>query len=198
MNHSEYFNKMYHRDDDPWGYNQLWYEQRKKQICLAVLTQPRYGLVLEMGCSNGHLSEHLAQRADQLICMDVSDQAVQLATQRLQVYSHVEVQNKKLPEAFPEHRFDLIVISEVAYYLSMTELNQLIECLKTHLSENGEILCCHWRYAIDHFELDAEKVHHQFKKNLSLKHYLSLNDSDFMIDLWTINESSLAQQEGLI
>lgn len=64
MIHSRvYFEELYRSNNDPWGYDYHWYEARKRQICLALLTRPHYERVLEIGCSNGHLSVYLAQRA---------------------------------------------------------------------------------------------------------------------------------------
>jgi hypothetical protein len=36
---SQYFEALYHHNNDPWGYDLHWYEARKRQICLALLTQ---------------------------------------------------------------------------------------------------------------------------------------------------------------
>ena len=167
MNDSnQYFEALYHHNNDPWGYDLHWYEARKRQICLALLTQQRYSSVLEIGCSNGHLSVHLAKRADQLLCLDFSEHAVHWAAKRLQNLKHVSVQHQKIPEYFPEQKFDLIVISEVAYYLSRNELHELIDQLQDSLTPQGEILCCHWRHAIQDFELDAYQVHHYLKQSL--------------------------------
>lgn len=198
MIHSRmYFEDLYSHNSDPWGYDSHWYEARKRQICLALLTRPRYPKVLEVGCSNGHLSIHLAQRAEQLLCIDVSESAVQLASERLQEFEHVVVENRKIPEDYSIQKFDLILISEMAYYLSANELHQFIEKLKHSLNDDGEILCCHWRHEIQDFELNAEQVHQAFQQHFPFHHYLSLNDPDFMIDVWTANTSSLAQQEKL-
>ncbi len=192
-----YFEDLYRHNSDPWGYDAHWYEARKRQICLALLTKPRYPKVLEVGCSNGHLSFHLAQRAEQLVCIDVSENAVRLASERLKELEHVVVENRKIPEDYSIQKFDLILISEMAYYLSKDELHQFIEKLKHSLNDDGEILCCHWRHEIQDFELNAEQVHQAFQQHFPFHHYLSLNDPDFMIDLWTANTSSLAQQEKL-
>lgn len=198
MIHSRvYFEDLYRHTSDPWGYDAHWYEARKRQICLALLTKPRYPKVLEVGCSNGHLSFHLAQRAEELVCIDVSECAVRLASERLKEFEHVIVENRKIPEDYSIQKFDLILISEMAYYLSKDELHQFIEKLKHSLNDDGEILCCHWRHEIQDFELNAEQVHQTFQQHFSFHHYLSLNDPDFMIDLWTANTSSLAQQEKL-
>lgn len=55
MPEQDYFDTLYHYNDDPWGYTQRWYEQRKRQICLALLPRQRYGRILELGCANGVL-----------------------------------------------------------------------------------------------------------------------------------------------
>nr|WP_275661721.1 class I SAM-dependent methyltransferase [Acinetobacter pittii] len=192
-----YFEDLYRHNSDPWGYDAHWYEARKRQICLALLTKPHYPKVLEVGCSNGHLSFHLAQRAEQLVCIDVSESAVRLASERLKELEHVVVENRKIPEDYSIQKYDLILISEMAYYLSKDELHEFIEKLKHSLNDDGEILCCHWRHEIQDFELNAEQVHQAFQQHFPFHHYLSLNDPDFMIDLWTANTSSLAQQEKL-
>ncbi len=197
-NAGQYFEALYHHNNDPWGYDQHWYEARKRQICLAMLTQQHYPKVLEIGCSNGHLSACLAKISGELLCVDVSAHAVHWASQRLKDMTHVIVEQHQIPEYFPEQKFDLIVISEVAYYLSLDELQTLIQQLKVSLTSQGEILCCHWRHDIQDFELNAALVHQHLKQSLSLSHYLSLNDPDFIIDLWTVNPCSLAKQQGLI
>ena len=41
MIHSRvYFEDLYRHNSDPWGYDFHWYEARKRQICLALLTKP--------------------------------------------------------------------------------------------------------------------------------------------------------------
>lgn len=198
MTHSRmYFEELYRTNNDPWGYDYHWYEARKRQICLALLTRPHYQNVLEIGCSNGHLSVHLAKRAAYLLCIDVSEHAVHLATQRLQSFEHVTVENRKIPEELYEQKFDLIVISEVAYYLTCDELDEFIKKLKHALKPEGEILCCHWRHDIQDFELNAQQVHQSFQQYFPFHHYLSLNDPDFMVDVWTVSTSSIAQREQL-
>ena len=192
------FEELYSKSEDPWGYDHRWYEARKKQICLALLTRPHYINLLEIGCSNGHLSEHLAQRADRVLSIDASENAIQLASKRLHGYKHVKVEQRRIPNAYPSGHFDLIVMSEVAYYLTSQELHQLIHHLTHSLTPHGEILCCHWRQEIEGFELDAQRVHESLRNQLPFHHYLTLSDPDFIIDLWTVGASSLAQQEGSI
>lgn len=194
----DYFNVLYDQNNDPWDYENRWYEERKRNICLSLLLKPIYSSVLEIGCSNGVFSRHLALRSKRLTCIDAHVKAVGLAQARLADLTHVEVLQLKIPEHFPAESYDLIVLGEVLYYLSHDELLHLIEDLNQYLSEDGTILCCHWRYPIDQFSLNGDLVHEVFRKNINLYHYLSLTDPDFNVDLWTRECLSLADREGLL
>ena len=55
-----YFDDMYARSDDPWGFTSRWYERRKYAISLAMLPQERYDSAFEPGCSIGVLTGRLA------------------------------------------------------------------------------------------------------------------------------------------
>lgn len=197
LNTQLYFDEIYADKDDPWGYEQRWYEQRKRQICLSVLLKPHYQQALEIGCSNGVFSEALAARCDQLLCLDGHAKAVNLAQQRLATYSHIEVQQAWVPTQLPKHSFDLIIVSEILYYLDMAALYELMTWLNQHLTQGGTLLCCHWRHSIAGFELDGNQVH-QHLQQLNLKHYLTVKDPDFLIDVWSNANINLAEKEGLV
>lgn len=192
-----YFDQIYAQGHDPWGYEQRWYEARKRQICLSVLLQPEYQHALEIGCSNGVFSEALGQRCRQLLCLDGHPKAVELARRRVADYPHIRVERAWVPEQLPQQSFDLIVIGEILYYLNASQLDQLMDWIAQHLNDAGTLLCCHWRHPIEGFELNGNQVH-QALKQLRLEPYLSLTDPDFLIDVWSKSRLSLAQQEGLI
>lgn len=193
-----YFDVLYHNNDDPWGYEKRWYEARKRQICLSLLMKEQYQHGLEIGCSNGVFSQQLAERCQRLTCLDANAQAIQLAQKKLGHLTHVDLQQHCIPHQFPEQKYDLIVISEILYYLSEAELRQCMAQVQQALTSDGVVLCCHWRYPIEGFELNGETVHEILKSELTLHHYLACHDPDFMIDLWSVQSESLAQHEGLI
>ena len=192
-----YFDHIYATANDPWGYEQHWYEARKRQICLSVLLQPQYQNALEVGCSNGVFSEALGQRCSQLLCLDGHPKAVNLAQNRLKNYPHIQVRQAWVPAELPQQQFDLIVISEILYYLDLEQIQTFIAWLNTHLSATGTLLCCHWRHPIEGFTLDGNQVH-QLLASLVLQHYLSLQDPDFLVDVWTKSSLSLAAQEDIL
>ncbi|WP_313738156.1 class I SAM-dependent methyltransferase [Acinetobacter sp.] len=198
INQTDYFDELYKNNDDPWEYEQRWYERRKRQICLSLLLKSQYDNVLEIGCSNGVFSEQLARRAKHLTSLDANAKAVQIAQKRLDSLPHVQVIQKRIPEQFPAGSFDLIVISEIMYYLQPSELSELIHKVENGLTPQGKVLCCHWRYPIEGFALKGEDVHQVLRQQFSLNHYLNLNDPDFIIDLWSKDSTTLAAKEGLL
>ena len=74
---------MYEYADDPWGFADRWYEERKRAITLASLPDRRYQTAFEPGCSIGMLTADLAQRSDFILAGEVADSALQQATDRL-------------------------------------------------------------------------------------------------------------------
>ena len=131
------------------------------------------------------------------MCLDANETAIQLARQRLHAYPHVQVLQRIVPDHLPQQKFQLIVISEILYYLDPAALQQVLAWLHTALELGGCILSCHWRAPIAGFSLNGEEVHRQLKAQLKYKHNLSVQDSDFLVDLWLNSAQSVAEQEGL-
>lgn len=220
-----YFDELYNDNADPWQYQTRWYEERKRNTCLALLPQPHYERAIELGCGNGVLSELLAHRCQDLISIDGNHQAVKLAKERLAVLPHARViqgivpdklfslkelleQRKPLSEntSINQPPFDLIVISEILYYLSSSDIDVVINWALHNLALNGTLLCCHWRYAIDGFAMTGESVHQRLHQTFindnenqhSFNHQSQMIDSDFLLDIWQRSSTSVAMQENLI
>lgn len=195
---SAYFAQIYADSSDPWQYEKRWYEVRKRAICLSLLPYPHFAKAIELGCSNGVFSEQLAQRCDYLRCVDGQLEAVKLASERLQNQAHVQVVQGLIPQDLPSERFDLIVVSEILYYLAPDALTEVIAWLNTALTDNGVILACHWRYRIDGFQLTGETVHDSLQQQLHYRQQSHVIDQDFLLTIWQANHQSLAKQENLV
>lgn len=193
----DYFEQLFDGNDDPWAFKQRWYEQRKRDITLALLPRRHYASIFEPGCANGELSAALATRCDRLLCCDTARSAVDLARQRLRWVNHAEVVQARLPQDWPEGKFDLIVFSELGYYLDIDDLRALIERALYSLTADGELIAVHWRHAIADCPLNAEQVHRQLQEQLHMTRLLSHHEPDFLLDLWSRDPHSVAQREGL-
>lgn len=147
---------------DPWGATSSWYEERKRSLLLAALPRLRFGRALEVGCSTGVLAQCISDRADSLVAVDSSPAAVALARDRLGVAADLRVM--AVPHDWPEGRFDLVVVSEVGYFLSPIELEGLVQRVVSCLTPGGVVALCHWRHPVRGWPLDAARVHDAFRR----------------------------------
>lgn len=193
-----YFHDMYRSSDDPWGFATRWYERRKYALTLAALSSPRYGSAFEPGCSIGVLSAELATRTDHLLCTDVSPRAVELARRRLDGHDSVDVRVGDIVSDWPSGRFDLIVLSEVLYYLDDADLDTVIARLPDSLTPTGEVLAVHWRWRVEEYPRTGDEVHDALRSS-PLHPSASYSDTDFCIDVMSSSSTgSVAQREGLV
>ncbi len=155
------FDQVHEQSEDPWDVDSF-YERRKRGVTLASLPDEHYGRVLEVGCSVGALAVDLAGRCDQLLAVDSSQTAVDLAARRTAGLDHVDVRRARIPDEWPEGRFDLVSISEVGYFLSPGELGEAVARARDALTDDGHLLLCHWRHEIVGWPLTGRAVHEAF------------------------------------
>ncbi|WP_347208963.1 PIG-L family deacetylase [Nocardioides marinisabuli] len=153
-----------HREvEEPWGADTRWYEERKRALALAMLPDRRHGRVLEVGCSTGVLTRELAGRCEEVLAVDSSPAAVAAARRRNDDLPHVEVQQRLLPEDWPDGRYDVVVVSEVGYFLSPVDLDSLVRQVAHGLTRDGVVLLAHWRHPVQGWPLDGAAVHRAFE-----------------------------------
>lgn len=191
-----YFDEMFARSDDPWAFKSRWYEARKRALTLACLTAPRYRHAYEPGCANGELSAALASRCDRLLVSDGSATAVGLARERTSALANVEVRQAWVPAEWPAERFDLVVISELGYFLDAPALDALATKAKASLDPGGTVLACHWRRGSDDCEFDGDDVHRSLGDGLAMPLLCQVVEADFRIDVWCGDPRSVAEREG--
>jgi predicted TPR repeat methyltransferase len=129
----DYFSSMYADDVDPWGFDRRWYEQRKYALTLAALPHRRFRVALEAGCANGALTELLAARCDHITAFDCEPSAVERVRRRLEPHGHVDVAHARFPDWWPPGGGDLVVWSEVAYYLGADSADRAVAGLEAWL-----------------------------------------------------------------
>lgn len=146
---------------DPWQVDSF-YERRKRALTLASLPRERYARALEVGCSVGALAVDLAGRCDELLAVDDSETAIDLARRRTAGLEHVDVRRARVPDEWPEGRFDLVSISEVGYFLSPRDLAEVVARACRALTDDGHLLLCHWRHQPVGWPLAGPAVHEAF------------------------------------
>ena len=193
-----YFDSLYADSEDPWDYRHRWYEARKRDLTLAMLPHQRYAQGYEPGCSTGELSRRLAERCDRLLVSDGNASAVATATERLADQGHVELRHLLLPGAWPQGSFDLIVISEIGYYLGTDGLDTLLAQAQRALLPGGVLLGCHWRHPIEGCALTGDQVHARIAALPGLHRLSQLEEADFVLTLWSSDPTSVARREQLL
>lgn len=193
----EYFERLFAASEDPWAFKTRWYEVRKRALTLASLPDQRYGRAYEPGCANGELSAALADRCDELLVSDGADKAVQLATRRVAAFENVTVVKAWLPQDWPSGPFDLIVLSELGYYLDAASLAQVAKSARDSLDPGGTVIACHWRPRIEGCTLTGDDVHRLLGAALELPRLASTVDADLRIDVWCADARSVGCREGL-
>jgi LmbE family N-acetylglucosaminyl deacetylase len=154
--------RLHQAQPDPWDVDSSWYERRKRAVTLACLPSEHYATGLEVGCSIGALAADLAGRCDRLLAIDASPAAVETARERLADAPGVEVGLLRVPEEWPEGDFDLVVVSEVGYFLSPRQLDALVERCRV-AGRGGHLVLCHWRHQPVGWVLAGPAVHDRFR-----------------------------------
>ncbi len=178
-----YFEHLYATAPDPWGFDTRWYEQRKYALTLAALPERRYRRALEPGCANGALTELLSERCDELIAFDRVVPAVTRAQQRLGGKQGVEVVAADFPEFWPLGTGDLVVWSEVAYYLTVEGARQALDGLDRWLEPGGILLAVHYTGTTD-YPRHGRAIGPWLDDVLWLERIVTLDDESFALGAW--------------
>lgn len=144
---ASYFEELYGRDPDPWGFERWDYERDKYAATLAALPRERYGSALEVGCSIGVLTLALSARCDRLLSLDAAEAPLAAARARLDGRPGVTLRRARVPEEWPAEAadgFDLIVLSEVLYYFSRDDLADVAARAVASLRPGGDAVLVHW------------------------------------------------------
>lgn len=197
---ADYFAKMYAAQSDPWDFESRWYEQRKYALSAAMLPKPRYRRAFEPGCSIGVLTEKLAERCDSVLATDIVPAALVSARARL-TGRDAEFRLWALGDDWPDETFDLVVISEVGYYLTFEKLIEAMLHVVEHLETGGTLLCAHWRHVVPEYPQNGDAVHSAVRQTPGLAQFASYQDEDVLIDVFVKgppSPPSVARSEGLI
>lgn len=180
-----HFERLYERADDPWGYATSAYEREKYAATLAALPRARYGSALEIGCSIGVLTAQLAARCDHLLAIDYAENALARARERCAGRVGVEFRRLAIPGEYPAGRFDLVILSEVGYYLSREDLRAARAKIVGSLAPGGQLLLIHWTPPIDDAPLNGDDVHQEFLDGGGdiLHHLLGQRAATYRLDL---------------
>ncbi|MBU2957626.1 SAM-dependent methyltransferase [Paracoccus sp. 1_MG-2023] len=133
---------LYAASDDPWQHRTSAYEAAKYAATLDIIGPGPFDQALEIGCGNGTLAALLAPRCGHLTLMECIPAAMASARMALAPQSNVTFIEGQAPAALPPLRPDLVLLSEVLYFLTPEEIGDLGEWLRRHAS--GRIIAVNW------------------------------------------------------
>lgn len=192
-----YFDDLYETSADPWGLADRFYEKRKRALLLAALPRPRFARAFEPGCATGQLTEALAPRCDEVVAWDGAAAAVARTRRQCSGFDHVTVTRGTIPADWPHGTFDLVVLSEVAYYCP--DLDALTAQVARCLDDDGVLVACHWRHPAPDHPHSGDDVHAALTGSMSHLHHLVHHvEPDFLLDVWTRSSLSVAAAEGIV
>jgi SAM-dependent methyltransferase len=180
----DYFEDLYAESADPWGFETSDYERRKYERTLESLGERRFRRALEAGSSIGVFTAMLAPRCDELLAVDTSEKAVEIARGRLAGYSHVRVERRTLPEEMPDGPFDLIVASEVLYYLPREVVLEALRRFEGILAPGGVLVAVHWRKETKTYPLQGDEVHELLVGHTRLKNIKTIQVPEYRLDVF--------------
>jgi SAM-dependent methyltransferase len=191
-----YFDEVYRASRDPWGFRTRSYEVRKRQLTIAMLPDPIYQSVFEPGCSIGVLTAMLAERSERLLAMDISAQALEIAAADLP--ANVELRQGTLPDDWPDGQFELVLLSEVGYYLGEDDCRRMAELAA---SSARDLMAVHWRHPVDDYPLSGDEVHSILEDAAQANNLTPLihhREEDLCVDVWSADPRSVARRSGLL
>lgn len=129
-------------EPDPWNYGSE-YEQKKYAQSLSLVPEQSLARVAEVACAEGHFTAMLAPRVGRLFASDISPVALERTRDRCRAWSNItytvlDILTDELPAGM-----DLIVCSEVLYYLPEHRLPWIVEKLSRALRQDGYLLSAH-------------------------------------------------------
>lgn len=178
-----YFDDLYARADDPWQLSTSPYEARKYALTVAALPRARYRRGFEPGCAIGVLTAMLADRCDALVSWDGAPRALEQARARVRA-PQVELGLHRVPAVWPDGSFDLVVVSELLYFLAAGERAELTRRALASLEPDGHLLAVHWRHGFAEAAGDGDTAHAELAVTAGLERLVHHVEPDFRLDVW--------------
>lgn len=186
-----FFNNLYQQNQDPWNFDESEYEKNKYEQTMKLIPKERYENVFEIGCSNGAFTLLLVQKCEKLLAVDSSSIAVENAKKRLSAFPQVLVREMEIPKEYPDDKFDLILLSEVGYFLTESDLAIAKNKMIHSLVSGGNLILVHWTPFVEEFPLTGDQVHEVFlrsaagmEENFPLRHLSQRIEPQFRMDLF--------------
>lgn len=179
----DHFEDQYRDNPDPWGYRASPYEQAKYAATLAACGPGPFDNALELGGSIGVFSARLAPRCRALTTLDYSPTAVRRARAALAQHRQARALLGAVPQDLPGGDFDLVVASEILYYLDAPALAETLQALEGRTVPGARMVCVHWRPPGPERPLTSAHVHDEVRRQPWLRRLTSECRPEYLLDV---------------
>jgi SAM-dependent methyltransferase len=182
-----YFDGLYAHSTDPWGLAHSWYERRRHSILLALLPYHHYRQAFEPGCSIGVLTEQLTYRCHHVTAIDVATAALERAGRRLRAggrREQVTLLHRSVDVPWPRGPFDLVVLSELCYYVTADVLRTVLDREVPRLMRGATVVASHWRHPVPGYPMTGDHAGDVIAATPGLHLIGSYRDADVAIEVF--------------
>ncbi len=176
------FDDLHRTVEDPWDFATSPYEIAKRAATMAALPNRTFSSILEVGCSTGYLSQALCQKGDQVLALDVSAVAIARAASRVNESVPIRFRQAELPDEWPPGAFDLIVFSEVLYFMTSEEICRCAAFAWQALTSDGCCLLVNWTGKTN-LAISGQKAASIFLSSQLWQCDLTQDENDYMLQL---------------
>jgi len=141
----KHFEGLYRKKPDPWNYENYEFEKEKYLKTFQAIPD-EVETVWEIGSSEGLFTQYLLESGKRVLGVDISATALERAQERLKDYGdRIRLQRLDITKEDIDGTFDLILASEILYYLGGKNILLLLEDkFYRHLRPGGYFLLCHF------------------------------------------------------
>lgn len=173
------FEAKFRADADPWNYRTSPFEAFKRTALLRACGTRPSGRALELACANGETTRALAGRCLRLLAVDGSPTAVAAARARTGDLPRVSLRQAALPAQMPRGPFDLIVVSELLYYLRPRDFSILLGRIARALAPGGRVVVLHHVVGFDDAAIHPRRAQELAVSTLRKRHRLVLRRTSY-------------------
>lgn len=118
-------------------------EIEKLEITFNSIKGHNYKHILDIGCGEGYLIEKLLPIADMVTIIDISRLSINRARNRIGKRENIKFIREDILRFDTQERFDLIICSEVLFYLQVPDIISLANKIVKWLLPGGHLLLVH-------------------------------------------------------
>jgi 2-polyprenyl-3-methyl-5-hydroxy-6-metoxy-1,4-benzoquinol methylase len=156
------FDRKFANDDDPWSTFTNGDEALKRRAVLHAIGTGPWGRVLEVAAGNGSNSAAIASRALRLDATEGTESGTALVAKALKGRRRAHALKLVIPDRLPRVQYDVIVVAEVLYYLSLRDMIQTARDLAATLRSGGTLVLAHHRVDYPDFAQHAAHLQRAF------------------------------------